>query len=95
MRVWLEINRDSGIERRHVKPGPVVGTVDGACPGCAAEPFLIKGHGARRHDERTHRAGARCVSCDDPVGYVYARVDTIFGLEEDERVLHGRCRVYQ
>ncbi len=33
-------------------------------------------------------------SVGDSVGYVYARVETIFGTEEDERILNGRCRVY-
>lgn len=96
MDVWLEINRTNGFERRQVRSehGSVVGTVDGACPGCERTPFLVKGHGAQRHGERTLRAGVRCVDCGDPVGYVYARIGTIFGLEEDERVLNGRARVY-
>ena len=93
-RVWLEINRASGIEVRPVIPGPTVGKAEGQCPGCGVTPFLIKGTGIHKHDERTMRAGSHCVACDDPVGYVYARVDTIFGLEEDRRVLAGRCRVY-
>lgn len=99
MRLWLEINRASGeIEKRKVSPsrgGAAAARVEGACPGCCASPFYVKCHAASRVDRDTMRAGSRCVACGDPVGYVYLRADTIFGLEEDERVLvHGRARVY-
>ncbi len=96
-RPWLEIQRESGVEKRRVRAerGAPTATADGECPGCKASPFLIAGHGAHRMpDDRTLKAGMRCVACGDPVGWCYWRPDTVFGLEEDERVLNGRPRVY-
>lgn len=95
MSYYLEINRSTGIERRDVKPAGHVGIASGECPGCGATPFCVQGSSPRRMpDDRTIRSGGRCVSCGDAVGYLYAQPDTIFGLEEDERVMHGRARVY-
>lgn len=43
-KLWLEINRVGGvIERREVQGGESVGTVEGACPGCGAVPFMVQG----------------------------------------------------
>ena len=95
MKVWLEIQRTAGIDRREVKGGESFGVAQGKCPACGAEPFQVQGNGTHRMpDDRTLRAGGRCRNCSEAVGYIYARPNTIFGLEEDERVLHGRCRVY-
>lgn len=100
MKTWLEIQRADGVERRAVTVvrstdfGSEHGLVEGACPGCKVEPFRIHGHGTERFDRDTVRAGTRCMNCKDPVGWCYTKVSTIFGLEEDERVLHGRARVY-
>lgn len=93
MRCWLEIQTTSGIDKRDVKPGGEVGAAQGKCPGCAAEPFLVRGGNMRIHDDETWVANGRCVNCNDPVGYIYARVETVFGLEEDEAV-RQRARVY-
>jgi hypothetical protein len=95
--IRLEIQRAASVESRRVRPcdSGRYGLVDGACPGCGANPFLIAGTGAHRQsDDRTLRAGGRCVKCGDAVGYIYATTNTLFGLEEDERVLNGRARVY-
>lgn len=37
---------------------------------------------------------ALCLSCKKEVGFLFVEFNTIFGLEEDQRVLNGRCRVY-
>lgn len=101
MKVWLEIQRAAGIETREVTVhrdpffGSEHGIAEGACPGCKAQPFRIHGHGIERFGAETVRAGSRCMSCKDPVGWCYARPDTLFGLEEDHAVLsHARARVY-
>ena len=94
MKIWIEIQRSTGINRRVVKPDGTRGIASGACPGCGVAPFLVQGHGARRHTRDTYRAGGRAMCCGDAVGYIYAKADTIFGLEEDEAVLSGRVRVY-
>lgn len=92
----LEIQRATGTEPRSVADrGDGCGIAEGSCPGCGAEPFLIRCHAAERHGTLKYRAGARCVSCDDPVGWAYSDMPTIFGDDEDRAVLtHGRGRVY-
>jgi len=101
MKTWLEIQRADGIETRevivHRDPlfGSEHGIAEGTCPGCNAQPFRIHGHGIEKLDAETVRAGSRCMSCKDPVGWCYARTETLFGVEEDEAViLHARARVY-
>lgn len=70
--------------------------VAGPCPSCRA-PWQVRGKGPTRDPQSPHdtyRADAVCVACSAPAGVLRVSVDTIFGIEEDERVLHGRCRVY-
>lgn len=88
----LAIERKHGIDRRAVESD---GTAQGACPGCGVYPFVVRAHPPERVNQQTWRAGARCVACNDPVGWVYFEADTIFGAEEDERIFRGRARVYR
>lgn len=90
----LEIHRADGIERRRLLATGERARVEGACPGCQVQPFLVVCRGSHRQDDRTLRGGAYCVACGDPVGWLYVHPDTLFGLEEDERVTNGRARVY-
>lgn len=100
-RQWLEIQRESGIERRNVvahADARTLGVTEGACPGCGAEPFLIRASSPQIHAPQTLRGNGHAVCCGDPVGYVYATKDTLFGLEEDRAMLspdHQRARVYR
>lgn len=94
MKVWLEIQRESGIDKRKIDPSNTVGIVEGACPGCGAVPFYVQGTGTHKHSKDVLRANGISKCCGDPVGYIFAKVDTIFGLEEDMNVLNGRARVY-
>ena len=66
------------------------------CPGCSprAEEIRVRGTGISRRTHDACIAAAVCASCGGKMGEIVARVDTIFGLEEDERVLRGRPRVY-
>ena len=92
MRVYLEIQRRSGIDRRNVTSD---GIADGACPGCGAVPFAIKCSTPRIESDTRSVANGRCADCNDPVGYVYVERSTIFGAEEDRAMLEmARCRVY-
>lgn len=76
------------------------------CPQCGqtcepesacepARPLRISGQRGRQdigHD--TIKAPAVTHCCRAVIGTIVVRVSTIFGIEEDERVLNGRCRVY-
>jgi deoxycytidylate deaminase len=65
------------------------------CPHCKAEPLKARVDGSvqRAHDTYT-TATTVTLCCEKKLGPMVAKVSTIFGIEEDERVLNGRCRVY-
>jgi hypothetical protein len=65
------------------------------CPLCDNATLPVIGDKRRQtvgHDTVTAPALSMC--CGQEVGTVLVELSTIFGLEEDERVLHGRPRVY-
>ena len=67
------------------------------CPRKGERPLRVVGSGREidpenRHD--TYRADGHCTACGGNVGVIRAKVSTLFGIEEDERVLGGRARVY-
>lgn len=64
------------------------------CPGCKKKgPTYVGGKGMRRaHDY--YQSDAYTMCCLTPLGTMRAYMSTLFGLEEDERVTAGRCRVY-
>jgi hypothetical protein len=68
--------------------------VAGACPHCKTEPFNVRGKGINKTDRDSHYADGHCLKCDARVGTIRVKLDTIFGLEEDERVLNGPWKVY-
>ena len=73
--------------------------VPGACAKCGAKvggKFKVQGRpGSRVRTYNTYESDARCVACQQSIGKLVATVSTIFGIEEDERViLYGRPRVY-
>ena len=66
------------------------------CPACGAEQISVSGTGKWIESPDTYAATA---VHDDPacravVGVIRARVSTLFGLEEDERVFSRGIRVY-
>lgn len=67
----------------------------GPCPHCAVTPIKTRGDDHEQsieHDRIT--APAYCFDCRGYVGKLLVVFSTIFGLEEDARVLGGRARVY-
>jgi hypothetical protein len=76
--------------------GAPTARVDIACPHCGAPPPLrVQGTGRRIEGHDVYSADVFAACCSKPIGVVRAQMDTLFGLDEDERVLHhGRCRVY-
>lgn len=63
-------------------------TADVPCPHCAVTPLRVQGTGKRVASHDTYAAEAVAMCCDRHVGEIRARVSTLFGLEEDERVAH-------
>lgn len=97
--VWV---KEDGTEVECAQPYPtaakVVATADGCCPKCQARE-----EGGKRalfcgNPEELHwgwRGIAACAGCHAPVGgTIEVRLATLFGREEDGRVLSGRWRVY-
>jgi hypothetical protein len=72
--------------------------VDGPCPACGAEDagaFACLGQKSEQvigHD--TIEAPALALCCGATVGRLVVKLGTLFGVEEDRAVLHGRARVY-
>lgn len=64
------------------------------CPLCGAVPGKVRGTGITSHDHDTYRADAVTLCCDRPIGQMRTKVDTIFGIDEDEAVC-ARARVYR
>lgn len=64
-----------------------------AIPPNPTDLLRLRGRTTERSDR--HEAGvAECARCRSEVGRLVTTYDTIFGIEEDTRVLAGRCRVY-
>ncbi len=63
------------------------------CPACRAESPQIRGTGITHHDHDTYYARAVAACCGAAMR-METMVSTIFGIEEDNAVLHGRPRVY-
>ena len=66
---------------------------DAKCPHCSEE-LVIQGTGKHIASYDTYAAMAICVKCEKPVGEIQAKVNTLFGLEEDERVFSMGVKIY-
>lgn len=92
MKITLHMGgRTLAAKRPHKESDHVL--VDAACPACA-EPLRVRGRGNHVESHDTYAATAHCVACGAALGTIRVRVSTIFGIEEDERILNGRMRVY-
>ena len=96
MKVTLTIQ---GVEVLELAEAPAPGAsavaFAGSCQLCGASPFYVAGAGKRIESHDTYAAEASCLACKGRVGVLRVQLSTIFGLEEDERVIHGSaCKVY-
>lgn len=65
------------------------------CPACHHRGILkVSGKGNHIDGHDTYKAEGIALCCKVFIGAIRVKVSTIFGLEEDSRVLNGRCRVY-
>lgn len=67
--------------------------LDAPCPSCGAGHCTLRGRD-QHHSHNTYLAIAVAQCCDKPVGRLEVTVETLFGIEEDRRVLNGPWRVY-
>lgn len=61
---------------------------------CCGETLRARGVDCHTVDDRRYEARALAVCCGVEVGTIVAEPSTIFGIEEDRRVMNARCRVY-
>jgi hypothetical protein len=62
---------------------------------CVCGSNAVRGNGAGRIEtDWTEEEDAVCAACRKPRGRLYVVLETLFGREEDARVLNGRWRVY-
>lgn len=97
MRVTLTVQEDDVRATLPDSPherGGDCALVAGACPRCRVEPFAVQGGGMHIESHDTYAADAACAACKARVGTLRARMSTLFGLEEDERVLGSCVKVY-
>lgn len=98
MRVVLIL--DDGTEVEAVEEAsPTSAPFPCACPACKPTreppPVRVAGRGRRTNLALdAYECDAVCIVCGAKIGIVRAFPSTVFGIEEDQRVLSGRCRVY-
>jgi hypothetical protein len=63
------------------------------CPRCE-ESLQVQGTGRRIASYDTYTAPAICTACEKVVGELQVKVNTLFGIEEDERVFQSGVRIY-
>ncbi len=65
------------------------------CLWCGTSPMPLLGCGvANEVDDRTFELKVVCRNCSSPMGVLRVDVPTLFGLEEDRRVLSGPWKVF-
>jgi hypothetical protein len=70
-------------------------TLDGPCPYCGAQPYVVDGSNPRPSaDDKAFEASATTTCCKRRVGVLREERSSIFGAREDFEVLNGRARVY-
>jgi len=97
MKITLLMGGPDGSSLKVVPPfeGSDHANVPGAkCPHCNHEPLQIQGTGKHIKNHSTYAAGAVCTSCDKYVGEINAKVNTLFGIEEDELVFRMGAKIY-
>jgi hypothetical protein len=79
----------------HVSEDGTCAWITSPCPHCGDAPCSVVGGGRSISDcDRYYLAAGRCLDCGGSLGEIRVYMETLFGLEEDEAVLHGRARVY-
>ncbi len=63
------------------------------CPLCGVADCNVVGR-ETTHTHDVYQAEAKALCCEKRIGRIEVKVDTVFGIEEDERVLGGPWRVY-
>lgn len=100
MRISIVLNNGTRVAAKHPDGTGFVLIPKCPNPKCNAAPCRVMGDGRVRHDHDTYYVRAIALCCTDQtqivdIGEMQTKVETFFGIEEDEAVLvHGRARVY-
>ena len=98
---WLLLTPDHSNqepERRKVDlpyDGAPHAIAQGTCPHCSKSPFRVAGGNMRDHSEHGVKVSdGACADCRKPIGQLFAKTVTLFGHDEDQRVLAGPWKVF-
>lgn len=96
MKITLITEASEEIPLRLPYDGSEYVVADGKRCECGGDPLTVCGaRGTDREDDRGMiEAAAICARCRGILGTIRIEIQTLFGLEEDRRVLNGRPRVY-
>lgn len=90
--LWLDVaGRWLGLKLSF--PGATTADCVEAC-SCGSSAVVGDGRTPAPGKRDEYVARGFCAACRTPRGTIHAKVSTIFGVEEDERVLAGPWRVY-
>jgi len=92
VKITLTTREGHVLEGRLPYDGAAFVEFDAPCSGCGSKAVAGGAPSIESHD--TYRAQAACCGCRAACGVLRVQVSTLFGIEEDNRVLNGRCRVY-
>lgn len=94
-KIWLETRDDKPrkLALTTAYPGAVTATCEEACP-CGSSAIVGDGLTRVPAERDEYISKGFCAGCRSRRGTIHAKVDTLFGIEEDERVLGGPWRVY-
>jgi hypothetical protein len=93
MKLYFERNLEERVALPMPDGGSPTVTIPGATCDHCRKPLEVVGRHPER-DDRSMRSRAHCAACDDHQGLLVVEFSTLFGAEEDDRVLNGRPRVY-
>lgn len=94
MKIELQPTTGPRIRARLPYEGAEYVVLSAPCPSCDTPAAPIAGKGVDTTTHSTHEAEAIATCCGARVGRLIVTLDTLFGIEEDNRVLNGPWRVY-
>jgi len=103
MKITIVLTNGKRHTARQLYQGSSYVVIATKCPhGCAAPvnatrdevQLKVSGTGIKHRTHDTYFADAVALCCMRKIGTIETKVETIFGIEEDERVMNGPWRVY-
>jgi hypothetical protein len=96
MKITLKLSDGSKRAATHPFTGAEYVIVNNSeCPNQECRGYSVRGNGKNRVETQyDEEEDAICAACKHPRGRLHVKLDTLFGRDEDARILNGRARVY-